>query len=81
MEAFFSFLEELGAPFSVICIIALFVILCALIYRCYTAYLNYVLKRDMLNKDMSAEDIERVINAGQGTPEIEDQSSEQAPSV
>lgn len=79
MDAFFSFLDGLGSPFNFVCMVSLFAIACGLIYVCYSAYLNYVLKRDMLRKDMSAEDIERVINAGKGNSENGNQSSEQAP--
>ncbi len=73
----FTFLEKLGFPFNFTIIIILFFGLGILIYACYTAYLNHVLKRDMIEKGMSAEDIGRVINASKDKPEIEDQSSEQ----
>ncbi|MFC1760793.1 hypothetical protein ACFL6U_01780 [Planctomycetota bacterium] len=68
MEAFFAFLNQLGFPFNFVIIGALFAGLGILIYGCYTAYLNYALKRDMVNKDMSAEEIERVISAGKDKP-------------
>jgi hypothetical protein len=77
MEAFFEYLKTMPIPFNFVAIVGMFAILCGVIYACYTAYLNNALKREMLNKGMSAGDIERVINAGKNSPEIEDQPSEQ----
>jgi hypothetical protein len=59
-------------PFNFITVVGMLAIICGVIYLCYTAYLNYALKRDMLNKEMSAGDIERVMNAGKHSPETED---------
>ena len=77
METFFGYLVSLPVPFNFVGIVSVIAIVCGLIYACYTAYLNNALKREMLNKGMSAEDIERVINAGKRGSEIKDQSSEQ----
>ena len=76
MEAFFNILKDFDGPFSFVVIISLFSIIGILIYTCYTAYLDFALKRDMVHKGMSAEDIERVINAGKDKPEIENETSE-----
>ena len=72
MNAFFELIKSMPIPFNFITIVGMLAILCGVIYLCYTAYLNYALKREMLNKEMSAEDIERVINAGKHNPETED---------
>lgn len=77
MEAFFEYMKTMPIPFNFVAVLGIFGILCGIIYACYAAYLNYSLKREMLNKGMSAEDIERVINAGKDSPEIKDQSSAQ----
>ena len=72
MDAFFELIKSMPIPFNFITIVGMLAILCGAIYLCYTAYLNYALKREMLNKGMSVEDIERVINTGRKSPEIED---------
>ena len=77
METFIGYLTSLPTPFNFVCILGVIAIVCGLIYACYTAYLNNALKREMVNKGMSAQDIERVINAGTSDPENEDQPSEQ----
>ncbi len=77
METLIEDLMALPTPFNFVAVVGMFAILCGLIYACYTAYLSNALKREMLSKGMSAEDIERVINAGKGSSEIEDQSSKQ----
>ena len=77
MEAFFEYMKTIPIPFNFAAILGIFGISCGIIYACYAAYLNYALKREMLNKGMSAEDIEIVINAGKNSPEIENRSSEQ----
>lgn len=77
MDAFFELIKSMPIPFNFITIVGLLAILCGVIYLCYTAYLNYALKREMLNKGMSVEDIERVMHAGKNSPGIEDQRSEQ----
>lgn len=77
MDAFFELIKSMPIPFNFITIVGLLAILCGAIYLCYTAYLNYALKREMLNKGMSVGDIERVMNAGKNSPGIEDLPSEQ----
>ena len=76
MEAFFDFFNTVPCPFNIFGFLVMVVIVCALIHHCYTAYLDHVLKREMLSKDLTAEDIERIINSGKGKPEIEDKTSE-----
>ena len=66
MNTFFESIMTLPTPFNFVAIVGMFAIFCGISYACYTAYLNNALKREMLNKGMSAEDIERVINAGKG---------------
>ena len=76
METLVDLLKTLPTPFNFVAILGIFAILCGSIYACYTSYLTISLKREMLNKGMSAKDIERVMNAGKQSPAIEDQSSD-----
>ncbi len=64
METFVKFLTGMPIPFNFVAIVGMFAILCGVIYACYTAYLDNALKREMLDKGMSAEEIEKVMNAG-----------------
>ena len=78
MGAFFEYLRSLPTPFSFAAVVVIFAIFCGVIHTCYTAYLNTSLKREMLSKGMSAEDIERVMNAGKCCTESKDNSSGQS---
>lgn len=75
MEKFFDVLKTMPIPFNFITIVGIFAIVFGVFYLCYTAYLNNALKRDMLNKGMSAEEIERVLNAGKSMPEMKGHAS------
>jgi hypothetical protein len=77
MDAFLKLIQSMPIPFNFVAIVGMLAIFCGVVYACYTAYLNTALKREMLDKGMSAGDIERVINAGKNSPKIEDKPSEQ----
>jgi len=68
MDAFFELIKSMPTPFDFITIVGMFAIFCGAFFMCYSAFLNYTLKRDMLKRGMSAEEIERVVNAGAKGP-------------
>ena len=76
MDAFFDYIRTIPFPFVVMGFLVVFVIVCALIHECYKTRLNNELKCKMLDRGMSAQEIEQVMNAGKdNTKEIDVQTT------
>lgn len=71
MDAFFDYIRTIPFPFVVVG----FVVVVGLITHCvhdyYKTRLNNELKQSMLERGMSAQDIEQVMNAGSDSKELD----------